>query len=486
MTDLKTKGPKGPKTLPLLKRGMFTNDATDEDTRDALARKETALSMAGLGQAKFVANMCSTIPFQLPTTDVDTMAVTMSGDGGKYLLLNPGFTNSLVGDKDVLFILYHECLHLLLNHLQRDADLRSDPVWSYSCEAVINATVLERLGGRDMPMVKRVDKTGKTVTEPSGVDPRKVHADYVKQCQENGLTHVSYDKFVESEQSCYSELKRLPDPPGQKANDQQCVHQGDAADGSGGEGGMQMDPETLSQAVKDAIQQTMTEARQGNEKAREELLKLAGLTEDGNEEAQKMWGLLGIGALRGTTDATRKVEYWKQWLNDVVGSKLQPGTRLIYPKKRAGVTMTLGLDPMLARRGDDRMVVLDVFLDTSGSVPQSVIEHIEKLVGDVPGVCVRYYMFDGIVMPLKPGERIMGGGGTNFQNCVEVAEGRLEVEGDIRDDEPDAVIMLTDGYAPKVMPEDPGKWIWLITPGGDGWSGDFPYDMETHVMDMSE
>lgn len=483
MTSLKEKS--APKRPPMLRVSSFTNNASEEETAQATERKELALSMAGIVASKFTANMCATIPHQVPTTDFDTMAVTMSGDGTKFLLYSPTFTNSLVTEKDVLFILYHECLHLLLNHLQRDSDLRSDEVWSYACEVVINATVLERLGG-DMPRATKTDKNGKQTTEPTGIDPRKVYADYKKQCEENSLSFVTYDKFVESEQGCYSELKRLPDPPGGQGKQKVCVHQGDNADGSAGETGVQMDQETLDEAVKAAIQQTMTEARQGNEKAREELLKLASLTEEGNEEAQKLWGSYGLGGLRGTTDATRKVEWWKQWLRDVLGSKLEPGTRLIYPKKRAGVTMTLELDPMLARRGNERNTVLDVFLDVSGSVPQSVVNYITELVGDVPGVTVRFYMFDGVVLPLKPGQDVLGGGGTNFQNCVDVVEGRLAVEGDDRDSEPDAVIMLTDGYAPKVAPDDPDKWIWLITPGGDDWPETHNPPMDTHFIDMDQ
>src|SRR5690606_24038101 len=136
------------------------------------------------------------------------------------------------------------------------------------------------------------------------------------------------------------------------------------------------------------------------------------------------------GALRGKTDSARKVSYWKQYLREALASRLDPGTKLVIPRKRMGITMTLGLDPMLYRRGNERRSVVDIYLDTSGSMPQGVIDWVSELVGEIPGCFARFYMFDGIVMKLVPGETVHGGGGTNFQNCVDVAEGNQQVEGD--------------------------------------------------------
>ena len=34
---------------------------------------------------------------------------------------------------------------------------------------------------------------------------------------------------------------------------------------------------------------------------------------------------------------------------------------------------------------------------------------------------------------------------------------------------PDAVIVLTDGYAAPLVPREPDRWIWLILPGGNPW-----------------
>ncbi|MFC7483914.1 hypothetical protein ACFQX7_33185 [Luedemannella flava] len=65
--------------------------------------------------------------------------------------------------------------------------------------------------------------------------------------------------------------------------------------------------------------------------------------------------------------------------------------------------------------------------DTSGSMPDQVVDWLTTLVGQTDGVSAQWLSFDGAVMPFTPGERVLGGGGTNFQNVVDYAEGRLKV-----------------------------------------------------------
>lgn len=478
---------------PIFRPSDFNNTATLEETREAYERLELAMSFAAT-QAKFVSSFFASVPYQVPTTDVDTFAVTLSGDGARFLLYNPIFLNSLETEKDVLFISLHESLHLLLRHMQRDEGVRGDKVWTMACEIVINAVCQSHMGWNRMPKQKVKDEDGNEVLRPTGIDPRETHAMYVKSCQKAGLTHVDYATFTESEQACYSELKRLPEPP-QPPNPQgaggegsgPCVHMDDNGDGSPSESGIQMDQETVDELTEEALRKLVTQARQGDKQAREEILKLADMTEAGNEQAQKMWGLLGLGGIRGKTDSARKVSYWKQYLREALTSRLDPGTKLVIPRKRTGITMTLGLDPVLMRRGMERRTVVDIHLDTSGSMPNDVISWVADLVGEIPGCYARWYMFDGVVMKLVPGETVMGGGGTNFQNCVDVSEGNQMVPGDDdRDGEPDAIIMLTDGYATHVAPQDPEKWIWLITKGGDTWPESAPVPMKTIEIDTTD
>lgn len=110
-----------------------------------------------------------------------------------------------------------------------------------------------------------------------------------------------------------------------------------------------------------------------------------------------------------------------------------------------------------------------VAIDTSGSMSQRVIDWLMTLIGRTDGVETHWLSFDGEVMPFVRGERVRGGGGTDFGVVVEYVEGRREVGGKRCDVEPDAVIMVTDGYAAPVTPARPDNWIWLITDNGDDW-----------------
>ena len=496
------------------------NPAPDAVLAEAKTRFDRCVMSLGIGHDVLVNWIMTKCYYQIPTTAIDTMAVIASGDGTVIFAYNPYFVLQLETDEDVEFVIMHEGRHLAQRHLFVEPELRKDDDFTLACEASINHVCLGRLGRKNMPEARQRGEDGKPTGDPSptGVDPKKLHKSYVDDLTKQGLTPVTYEKFVDTDFGLYTELKRMAKPPSQKQQFQVCVHQkgnGEGQDpssggqgkdkqkgqqpgkgkgqdpsdqpGNGGtpgdtEGGLPMDQDAVDAAVSAAIEALMTAARQGDEKARQTLLELADRSEGANERLTNLWGSYGIMGLRGKTDATKKVEWWKQWTMDTLASKLREGQRLIYPKKRAGILLALGQDPMLARRGRERTKVVHVFYDTSGSMPGHVIEWLSSLVGQTEGIEFKWFMFDGIVEKFEPGEAVMGGGGTNFQNCVDVFEGRLKVEGFELDDEPDAAIMVTDGYAPHVKPQDPDKWIWLITENGDDWPDSAKPPMSCHTV----
>jgi hypothetical protein len=242
--------------------------------------------------------------------------------------------------------------------------------------------------------------------------------------------------------------------------------------------GVPLDQETVDAAASSVLLNALLAARRGNRTAEQELLDLMRRTEGGSAAASRIWGNLGAGALRGQTVRTRRVDWWQRWLVDVLASKLREGERLVYPKKRGAILAALGHDPMLSRRGPVRDRVLVIAFDTSGSMPDPVVQWLTELVGQIDGVEAHWLSFDARVMPFKPGERVLGGGGTSFQAVVDYVEGRTTVDGKPFEERPDAVVMVTDGYAPPVAPADPDRWIWLITDGGDEWP-------ETHIPAMA-
>ncbi|MFI9586581.1 hypothetical protein ACIHCQ_33205 [Streptomyces sp. NPDC052236] len=425
--------------------------------------KEAALLDFGVRESAICSWLYAKCHHQIPTAAVETAAVVAGGDGSCLLLYNPEFFVR-IGAGGVRFVLFHEAWHLILRHLYVEEELRADPVFDLAAEVAINHVAMVRLGRSELPHQQVPDGSGGTRREEVGVDPRTVHRQYTADLRRHGLEPLPYDDFVETDLTIYGELKRMREPP---VSAGRCIHLSLAGNGAGQR--VPMDDETVSSIVGETLAEVVRGALRGEGPAREEVLGLADRTAEGGERLVKLWGRLGLAALRGETPATRRVEWWKRWLSDVLASKLREGERLVYPKKHGAVMLALGHDPMLARRGAERTKVVVIALDTSGSMPDTVVAWITSLVGRSDGVESHWLSFDGAVMPFAPGERVLGGGGTNFQGVVDYVEGRLEVGGRRFEERADAVIMVTDGYAPVVTPEHPERWIWLITNNGDDW-----------------
>jgi hypothetical protein len=416
-------------------------------TERALRLKEAALLDFGVRDSVAGSWIYAKCRHQIATMGVPTAAVVATGDGVGSLLYNPEFFAG-IGPAGVKFVLFHEARHLMQRHLHTDPELRADPLFVLATEVSVNHVAMRRLG-MAMPQLD-----GAVV----GVDPAAVHRAYEADLRARGLEPLGYPAFVETDLGVYRELRRMAAPPGSGVL---CVHME--------EGGVPLDAETVERIAASVLESLMRQARAGHAGARAELLELAARTGDAGERLARMWGDLGLGALRGVTQKTRRVEWWRRWLVDVLAAKLRAGERLVYPKKLGAVLLALGHEPMLHRRGDVRYKTVLIAFDTSGSMPDSVVEWLTTLVGQIDGVRAHWLSFDAEVMPFAPGERVLGGGGTSFQGVVDYAEGRLEVAGKRLEDDVDAVIVVTDGHAPAVRPAEPERWIWLITDGGSTW-----------------
>ncbi|MFI0938799.1 hypothetical protein [Streptomyces sp. NPDC021020] len=422
--------------------------ADAEVTAEARRLKEAALLDFGLSESAVASWLYAKCRHQIATTAVGTAAVVASGDGSCLLLYNPEFFVAL-GLDGVKFVLFHEARHLVHRHLFAEPELRADPVFTLAAEVSINHVALVRLGRDTLPLVDG---------EPTGIDPAAVHRAYTEDLLAHGRDPVDYAAFTATDMSVHRELKRMRHPP---VTEPRCLHLT--------EGAVPADQETVDRTAGSVLLNTLLAARRGHTGAEGELLDLMDRTEGAGERVSRLWGRLGTGALRGTTTATGRVDWWQRWLVDVLASKLREGERLVYPKKRGALLAALGADPMLSRRGPVRDKVLVIAYDTSGSMPGHVVHWLTRLVGAIDGVQAHWLSFDGAVMPFRPGERVYGGGGTSFAVVADYVEGRTALDGRLFEERPDAVVVLTDGYAPHITPAEPDKWIWLITEGGDDW-----------------
>lgn len=466
--------------LPKLRISDPAYDDAIEQCQDNLSQARLALN---LRWSTLMGYFDSKVYYTVYTHEIDTFAVTASGAGYIVLMVNPDFSNALDQPvEDNAFGLLHEAMHVFMLDLATSPDLMSDPVHEIAVEACINHMVLKRLNRKNLPTItKQSPRTGKDTKESIGIDPKKVYRDYAKDVD----NAVSYETFISTPLVCYSELKRMSKPPASPKG-KVCVHMSESGvgdDDGSGEGGLPQDSQTANEVVKDVLDQMMQDALKGNSRAREELLDLAQATESLSDEAAKMWGNLGLGALRGESVKVRKVEWWSRWLHRTIGSKIREGGRLVYPRKRAGILNALGHDSPMLHRGPEKTKRVVRAIDTSGSMSSEFLERFFKITGQTTGVEWVDLSFDSVVMPYKPGERVFGGGGTSFKVVQDYLEGNLEIDGEKFDGRFDAVIVVTDGYAPEITPKDPKKWIWLVTPGGSMWMDPA---MACHEIDLPE
>jgi hypothetical protein len=134
-------------------------------------------------------------------------------------------------------------------------------------------------------------------------------------------------------------------------------------------------------------------------------------------------------------------------------------------------------------RGDREYLKGHLYTDASGSVHDKVLDTISRMCAATEDLVLTTHSFDTKVYPHSIGEPFRGGGGTSF-HCIEqhVRNGDMGADGTCEcgapDDVPDFVIVVTDGEATPVLPENNETWIWIGVPGADlDWAIDYGMDV---------
>lgn len=400
----------------------------------------------------------------LPTTAVPTMAVTIGGDGLPLFLYNPHYTLQLhAGSPNgVQFVLVHEAGHILLRHLQTPTRGRNIEVWTLATECRLNDWVQIQLAPKvsnshssrtaraPLPVIK--DENG--VLQEQGINPKKIYDSYRDDLKKQGKDFVPYDDFIKTDEACYRELMRMAKPPIHKNKTSGCAHQP-------GEGGadpheLPLDEEAVDQIVSDVLDAAV-KAAANDEGLRQELLDLEGRSE--GEKASRMIGRLGLGALRGEAIEMRETNAWGYYLQQKMASLLEEDQRLRVNKRLVAIDMYFDRDPTFVYQGDKPLKTGLLLCDTSGSMDTSALTWFTDRAGCEPGLVLDIWAVDTQMYPVKFGEALQGGGGTDFDSVVEYVRAM---------DQPyDFVVMYTDGYVNPFHPHEPDKWAVLLTPDGN-------------------
>lgn len=436
----------------------------------------TALRSASEKHSKFLDHVFSGIHNLHVTRDCPTLMVSLDDTGNLGLHLNPDFLKRL-DCFNTQWALLHEALHLTFRHLGQE---RRGGEWHTKAnELFINHVVRQLLGDGSKPAPQlqvEAREDGEPVLNPQGTptfvdfgwDPVKFHLEtYAPALMAAGIKPKKYQDLYASGDELLDELLRHRELL-EQSRDQE--NEQGAGDGGSQDGEPSCSwvtaPDQEGQGPVDdhierALYKLVTNAG-ASDSVRKELRTLVNAT--GGTESET-WGPYGVSSVLGTVKP-KPTNYWMQFLVDAFRSKTEPERRLHVNLQTWSFFTAKGLRPVLSRSGEREISRAAIFFDGSlsmGTLPTVLAD----LVGTVEGCQADFYMFDHDIAKIYDGDLgavgpLVGGGGTQFDPLLDVAEGRRHLNG-VPEDAYDVHLVVTDGYAPPVTPQDPDKWIWLIT-----------------------
>lgn len=465
-----------------------------------------------------------------------TAAVYLDGEGTIRLGFNIDFVKR--NPPIVLqFAILHEMHHLWLAHLydRNETAAKEDfELWVQAEEAIVNDRCSKIVRGTENSTLPGLLKTmspnfrqveikdfipnmvGKNGQETSPIRPMNMYRALKDVCIEAGLAVPTYEEFVISDLACYAYLKEAR-AAFQKMSPQQQKQISGQAESNSGEGGSadpsnsssengdgndkdfswlhdpgsnsscahasgripkdgedgstqgMIDPSMANDKVEQILTDLIQEAINGNQTVRDALDRFF---DDTLGDESPIWGRIPMDLIRSHPTTEHKVTWWLNFLMHTLTSMLVDGERIAVNRKTVSWSET-PLQPI----GKEEQRLGAIFIDTSGSMSSQVLKKLSTFVGSIPDTEVKWFNFDADVVPLEVGDAFAGGGGTDF-GVIEEKVKQLDQEGDTP---LDFVIVVTDGYAPPIEPNDPAKWIWLITPGGHNWPAN--YSMRSTIID---
>ncbi len=362
-----------------------------------------------------------------------TAAIRFDQKGGKpQMILNEDFWNRH-NHREKLFIICHECLHVLLDHGVRDGMSvkgATHELVNKAQDITINHMIVD-LFNYDREDLREWKKYC-----------------WIETCFTNPVLIKRNENFL------YYLEKLIEDPKSKEANGPQPLDQH-------GDPGSETESDKKN---REAIAKDL--AKDLDPKDLEDLIKALPPGEGGT-----------AGTMKGIYETIMEEKSKRLKLNFTVMIKKLKRTRIKYVDREIETFVREN------RRFDDVLQRPDVSLPGSSTVqgPQKG-RLLTALFMDVSGSCMTYFglfqqimaafdaereifdlrtfIFDTSVTEVKPKMPIRVGGGTAF-NIIE--DKVLELEQEYHR-YPDCVVVVTDGEGTDVKPKGPTKWIWLLTP----------------------
>jgi predicted metal-dependent peptidase len=362
---------------------------------DAQARERLVMARIGLLlKHSFFGNLAT----RLTLTNADEWLTTAATDGRKFYY-NSRFV-MMLKQKEVEFLVGHEVLHVVYDHLGRRID-RDPEIWNIANDYAVNADLKKHKVGE---MITTVDCLYEKKYE--GVASEEIYEDLMKNVQ-----YISIDDLLD------------------KMLDDHIDGEGDESeDGDGNENRKGKGRPKLSDAEKEEIRQEMKQA----------ILNAAQQSEAGSMPA---------GVERLIKQMTDPVMPWRELIQTNLTSAIKSDYSWMRPSRRSW-----HMDAIMPGMNPGEEIDVDIYIDMSGSISNKqgmqFLSEVAGMMDAFDGYNLRVTCFDTRCYNTQEFssenmERIEeyelhGGGGTDF-DCI---FDDLKEAGRV----PNRLIVFTDGY----------------------------------------
>jgi hypothetical protein len=357
-----------------------------------------------------------------------TAAVYATADTGKFLFMkiNPDFWASLDMTQK-LFIISHECLHLILNHLTRLCNEKFPRLVNYAKDLVVNHMAVEKFG------FKR-----------SEIDPENVYCwvDKFFKSEENIKTNETAEYYY-SLLLVKKENGTLPE--GCETVDEHAT----------------ISPEDLNDFIDDMDKFLTPEEKEYLKDILIQHGAVGGGTIAGKGGGPGSWTFFDI--------KVKKKKKWetviKRWAMQTAGRKEKVADQWARINRRfAFLSDDLFLPSELETdeaHKEKKKIDVMFFLDTSGSC-HHLAERFFIAAKSLPSerFNIRLFCFhDYVVETDISGDKVHKGGGTNFQ----IIENEIQKTVSAGGKYPKAVFVVTDGDGTPISAEYPENYHWFLS-----------------------
>lgn len=348
-------------------------------------------------------------------------------------LFNLRFWQSL-SDKQRIFVIAHECLHVILNHGVRFTDALNKYACNTTMDVVVNEILINQFGFSQ----SEIDPAGEYCW---------LNTVFKIETEPNGFGTIRPD--IEPNQNYEYYYNRLPEDA-KKAQKWLLVDMHDFLTGE------------ETEAIIDRLNRDLT--AEEKESIKEMLQKHF---QAGMEFGKSVW--------KFNTPVVRKRKWEtiiKKWSlkctkNDF--GYFEHWSRLNRRLAEMPEDVIIPSEMELQEKEDESRILVYFFLDTSGSCSH-LAERFWKAARSLPKRRFekRLFCFDTKVYPVneKVG-KLRGGGGTRF-NIIE-AKIQSDIKEGVIKNYPKAVWLITDGEGNRVIPQIPENWYVFLTEGADSY-----------------